>query len=162
MLSTLDFYSSECITHLLNEKADLLYAKDEHGWTPLIYAIHRNSSLATRELLNVDHSIGYEIMSQSEMTTSPIHIAASLGHCETMEVLINKCLRCSEFIDGKGRNILNVSVESNVTKVIEFIFRDESLTSLINQKDKSGNTPIHLLVASNFEMMEKVIDHRVG
>nr|GEV30453.1 ankyrin repeat-containing protein At5g02620-like [Tanacetum cinerariifolium] len=154
--------SAECITHLLNEKPDLLYVKDdEHDWMPLIHAIHHNSSLATRELLNVDPSIGYTIMSQSEMPTSPIHIAASLGHCETMEVLINKCLGCSEFIDGKGRNILHVAVESNATKVIEFVFRDESLTCLINQKDNSGNTPIHLLVASNFEMMEKVIDYRV-
>ncbi|PWA70245.1 ankyrin repeat-containing protein [Artemisia annua] len=151
----------ECITHLVYEKPDLLYAKDDNGWTPLIYAIHHNSSLATRELLNVKLSIGYEIMTQDDISTTAIHIAARLGHCETMEVLINKCLGCSEFIDSKGRNILHVAVESNKTKVIEFIFQDESFTSLINQKDNSGNTPTHLLVASNFEMMEMVIDSRV-
>lgn len=155
------FLVSGCIKYLLDEKPDLLKDKDDRGWTPLRYAVHHNSSLATTKLLNAKHSIGYELMNQDDIITSPIHIAASRGHCETMKVLMNKCWGCSEFIDEKGRNILHIAVESMKTEVIEFIFQDTSLTSLINQSDSNGNTPVHLLVASNFEMMEMVIDSRV-
>ncbi|GJU61196.1 ankyrin repeat-containing protein [Tanacetum coccineum] len=153
--------SAACVRHLLNEQPNLLYDKDDNGWTPLHYAVHHNNSLATKELLNVDLSIGYELMSQGNISTTAIHIAASRGHCETMEVLMNICLGCSEFIDNKERNILHVAAESKKMEVIEFIFRDESLASLINKKDNNGNTPAHILVASNFEMMERVIDSRV-
>lgn len=136
--------------------------KDEKEWTPLRYAVEHNSSLATAELLNADYTIGYQlIMKEDGMSTSAIHIAAGHGYCETMEVLIYKCLGCSEFIDDKGRNILHIAVENMKTKVIEFIFQDESLTNLINQKDSDGNTPIHLLVTSDFELMARLMDSRV-
>ncbi|KAI3745115.1 hypothetical protein L1987_58217 [Smallanthus sonchifolius] len=79
-----------------------------------------------------------------------------------MEVLMNLCPGCSDFIDKEGRNILHVAVENKKNKSIEFIFQDESFTNLINQKDKNGNTPIHLFVASDFEKMEMLMDSRVN
>ncbi|KAI3745123.1 hypothetical protein L1987_58225 [Smallanthus sonchifolius] len=81
-------------------------------------------------------------------------MASSLGNCETMKVLIELCPGCSDFIDNKGRNILHVAVENKKNKAIEIIVRDKSLTNLIDQKDKDGNTPIHLLdVSDQFEKM---------
>ncbi|XP_076946823.1 protein ACCELERATED CELL DEATH 6-like [Bidens hawaiensis] len=156
--------SAECVECLLRTNPNLLNVKDDHGWTPLHHAIYHNSWLATTKLLNVDYSIGYhELIQENDTNTSAIHLAASLGHCETMKVLIDLCPGCSDFIDNKGRNILHVAVEYKKNKAIEFIFRDELLTNLINQKDINGNTPVHLLIiASDFEKMEMLMDSRVN
>ncbi|XP_076934636.1 protein ACCELERATED CELL DEATH 6-like [Bidens hawaiensis] len=140
----------------------MLNIRDNRGWTPLHCALYHNSWLATTKLLGVDFTIGYlEILQNDDTLTSASHFSASLGHCEVLKVLMDLCPGCSEFIDSDGRNILHVAVENKKNKAIEFIFRDKSLTNLINQKDKNGNTPIHLLVASEFEKMETLIDSRV-
>nr|XP_043616758.1 protein ACCELERATED CELL DEATH 6-like [Erigeron canadensis] len=154
--------SAECVDYLLQVSPYLINEKDENDWTPWHYAVHYNSSLAMKELLNADNSIGYQLVTQDDIVTSALHIAASEGHLVTMKVIMSKCPRSSDFIDSKGRNILHVAIESEQTEAIEFIFQDESLTSLINQKDSNGNTPAHLLAVWNFEMMEKVIDSRVN
>ncbi|KAI3795451.1 hypothetical protein L1987_38106 [Smallanthus sonchifolius] len=141
----------------------MLIVKDDHGWTPLHHAVYHNSWLATTEILNEDFSIGYhELILENDINSSAIHIAAGLGHCETMKVLMEKCPGCSDFIDNKGRSILHVAVENRKDKAIEFIFQDKTLTNLINQKDRNGNTPNHLLVASDFEKVERLIDSRVN
>ncbi|KAI3795447.1 hypothetical protein L1987_38102 [Smallanthus sonchifolius] len=103
----------ECIEYLLQKNRNVLDLKDDRGWTPLRHAAYHNRWLATTKLLNVDYSLGYqELITEDGITTSAIHIAASLGHCETMKVLMNLCPGCSYFIDKEGRNILHVAVEN--------------------------------------------------
>ncbi|PWA82552.1 alpha-latroinsectotoxin-Lt1a [Artemisia annua] len=153
--------SKECIKYLLREEIDQKI-RDEHGWTPLRYAVHHNNASATAELVNADPSIVNEIMKEDGINTFAVHIAASRGYCETLKVLMSHCPGCSELVDGKGKNIFHVAVENKKTEVIELIYRDESYTSLVNEKDKDGNTPMHLLMASDLEMMEVAIDYRVN
>nr|XP_043616990.1 receptor-interacting serine/threonine-protein kinase 4-like [Erigeron canadensis] len=111
--------SAECVKYLLHGRLDLLIQKDENNWTPLRYAVHYNSLLAMKELLHVNHSIGYELVTQGDTIISLLHIAASRGHCETMKVLMSICPGSSDLTDTKGRNILHVAIESNQNEVIE-------------------------------------------
>ena len=145
---------------MLHPNLGQLHHPDQKGWTPLHYAIHHNNSHATQILLWGNESIGYQLM--TEDGKSPIHIAASLGHCETVNTFISTSPGFFQLTDNKGRNILHVAVEYKKSTVIEFILQDESLTSLINQRDNNGDTPIHLLMASDVELMEMAIDHRIN
>ncbi|PWA58208.1 ankyrin repeat-containing protein [Artemisia annua] len=152
-------FLSECIKYLLREEIDQKI-RDEHGWTPLRYAVHHNNASATAELVDADPSIVNQIMKEDGINTFAVHIAASQGYCETLKVLMTHCPGCSELVDEKGKNILHVAVENKKTEVIELIYQDESYTSLVNEKDKDGNTPMHLLMVSDLEMMEVAIDYR--
>ncbi|PWA78081.1 ankyrin repeat-containing protein [Artemisia annua] len=151
----------ECITYLLKEGTDQ-HKRDKQGWTPLQYAVHHNNPLVSSELVDADPSIVYEIIKEDDINTSVVHIAAKRGYCETVKVLMNQCPGCSELLDEKGKNILHVAVENKQSEVIKFIYGDISYTSLVNKKDNDGNTPIHLLMASDLEMMEVAMDYRVN
>nr|GEU83786.1 ankyrin repeat-containing protein [Tanacetum cinerariifolium] len=153
--------SKECTAYLLKKGTDQ-HKRDKQGWTPLQYAVDHNNPLVSAELVDADPSILYEKIKEGGINTSVVHIAASRGYCETVKVLMTHCPGCSELLDEKGNNIFHVAVENKQTEVIKFIYGDISYTRLVNQKDKDGNTPIHLLMASDLEMMEVAMDYRVN
>ncbi|PWA65761.1 ankyrin repeat-containing protein [Artemisia annua] len=153
--------SKECIRYLLDEEIDQ-HKRDEQDYTPLQYAVNHNNKSAISELVDADPSIVYEIIKEDGINTSVVHIAASRGYCETLKFLMSQCPECSKLLDEKGKNIFHIAVENMQAEVIEFISGDKSYTSLVNQKDKEGNTPVHLLMASDLEMMEVAIDYRVN
>nr|GEW70231.1 ankyrin repeat-containing protein [Tanacetum cinerariifolium] len=132
-----------------------------HGYVWEAGTVQKDNWLLA-ELVDTDPSILYEIIKEGGINTSVVHIAASRGYCETVKVLMTHCPGCSELLDEKGKNIFHVAVENKQTEVIKFIYGDISYTSLVNQKDKDGNTPIHLLMASDLEMMEVAMDYRVN
>ena len=50
----------------------------------------------------------------------------------------------SELLNGKGQNILHVAAQSGKAKVVAYLLKRNDLKLLINEKDKKGNTPLHL------------------
>lgn len=46
--------------------------------------------------------------------------------------------------NSKGQNILHVAAASGKLNVIKYILETPRLKSLINERDKDGNTPLHL------------------
>ncbi|XP_071700661.1 uncharacterized protein [Rutidosis leptorrhynchoides] len=154
--------SPGCIRTVVNHSRDLLYKQDKRGWTPLFYAIYHNNSSATTALLDADCSIGYQMLVEDDISTSHIYFAASQGHCETMKILISKCPGCLEVTYANGRDILHYAIENKKLEVIKFMFSCELFTRLINKRDGDGNTPIHLFMRSEIEMMEAIMDSRVN
>ncbi|KAF7144944.1 hypothetical protein RHSIM_Rhsim04G0045700 [Rhododendron simsii] len=59
-----------------------------------------------------------------------------------------------------GQNILHIAVDMNRASVIYFILGKSWVGQLINQKDNDGNTPLHLLVASDCKVYELWTHHR--
>lgn len=140
---------------LLQESIDLPRIHDKHGWTPLHYAVYHNKLHTTKEFLLADPDIGYQMTTGDDTNTSAIHIAASRGHCYLMEELMSICPGSSELTDSKGRNILHVAVENKKLNAIIWILTCESLaTFLSNQRDSNGNTPVHLYMASDLEILQ--------
>ncbi|XP_071700660.1 uncharacterized protein [Rutidosis leptorrhynchoides] len=79
-----------------------------------------------------------------------------------MKILVSKCPGCLEITYGNGRNILHFAIENKKLEVVKFMFSCELFTSLINKRDGDGNTPIHLFMKSNCEMIEIILDSRVN
>ncbi|XWS75059.1 hypothetical protein CRYUN_Cryun01aG0053100 [Craigia yunnanensis] len=104
--------------------------RDKLGWLPLHYAAQ----------------FAYIANKIDEKT--PLHLAAENGHYQIMNELISRCSGCWEQVDAKGRNVLHHAVESKNIFALWIILDDTSLSNLINEKDKDGNTPLHLQVTS--------------
>ncbi|KAL1804306.1 hypothetical protein ACET3Z_032953 [Daucus carota] len=64
-----------------------------------------------------------------------------------MEKLVEYFPDCWEMVDGNGQNILHIAVEQERKEVIRYILSQgcEAYSSLIIQRDKHGNTPLHLI-----------------
>uniref|UniRef100_A0A5B7AUZ0 PGG domain-containing protein n=1 Tax=Davidia involucrata TaxID=16924 RepID=A0A5B7AUZ0_DAVIN len=146
----------ECTEVLLNWNQDLVKKADIYGWLPLHYAARMNNVPSVRQLLDKDKSVAYlKADEDNEMTA--LHVAATQGHVDVIEVLISECPGCWEIVNSRGQNILHIAVKHKKKKLIKFILKNSSLESLINQKDDDGNTPLHLLVASNFFLSELIM-----
>lgn len=96
-----------------------------------------------------------DLMNQQDKNGwTPLHYAACSGNLPVMEEFLKYCPDCWEKVDKKGRNILHIAVEKNFRKVIDYIAKQPWGGHLINQKNNEGNTPLHLLVDSDYYVDE--------
>ncbi|KAG5554512.1 hypothetical protein RHGRI_012156 [Rhododendron griersonianum] len=103
-----------------------------------------------RELLATNISGAYITTTNKDSLDTALHIAAACGHVDVMEELLSYNPDCWEMVNSIGQNVLHIAVDMNRDSVIGFILRNYSwVGQLINQKDYEGNTPLHLLIASD-------------
>lgn len=129
---------------------------DKQGWVPLHYAAQSGCLAIVKILLEADTSAAY-IANKTEEKT-PLHLAAQNGQTYTMEELISRCPGCWEQVDAKGRNVLHYAVASDNKFAVYTILDDTSLSNLINEKDRDGNTPLHQHVTS-YNYLKYFIGH---
>ncbi|KDP24145.1 hypothetical protein JCGZ_25802 [Jatropha curcas] len=81
---------------------------------------------------------------RNEEGAFPIHFACKMGHLKIVNELLNEWPNPMEFVDNKGRNILHVAAEHGRENVLKYLLKRPELKELRNEKDKEGNTPLHL------------------
>ena len=74
----------------------------------------------------------------------PIHMASAKGHVHVIQELLQPWPYVEEMQNSEGQNILHVAAASGKLNVIKYILETPGLESLINERDKEGNTPLHL------------------
>ncbi|XP_057990375.1 uncharacterized protein LOC131172858 [Hevea brasiliensis] len=136
---------------ILNKNSSLTREQDKEGWTPLHYASYFNL-LPIVEMLLEDDNKSAAYISENDGKT-PLHLAILNGdsHLKVVEKIMSDCPDCCDLADNRGRNVLHFAVESGSLKGVQIITEKPSLANLINQKDKEGNTPVHLVAALGFE-----------
>ncbi|XP_057990380.1 protein ACCELERATED CELL DEATH 6-like [Hevea brasiliensis] len=150
------------LTRKIRDKNNsLTKEQDKKGWTPLHYASYFNLIPIVEMLLADDNKSAAYIGDNHERT--PLHIAIICGksHLKVMKKIMSDCPDCCELTDNRGRNILHFAVESGSFKGVQIITEEPSLANLINQKDKEGNTPVHLVAAFGFEECSLTEHHLV-
>ncbi|KAK2975548.1 hypothetical protein RJ640_011547 [Escallonia rubra] len=138
---------------------------DEHGWTPIHFAARLGHENRVRQIFLSDErskEMAYLTAEGDEKKTA-LHLAASHGHIDVVMFLYFYCPDCAEMVTSRGQNILHIAVTNERVNVIKFVLESHPLlSSLINQKDNDGNTPLHLLAASsNYFQWGLVTDPRV-
>ncbi|XP_019192904.1 PREDICTED: protein ACCELERATED CELL DEATH 6-like [Ipomoea nil] len=135
---------------LLEKEASLCEVGDNWGWTPLHYAIRLHNEKAVEEILQVKSSAAYIPAGgkEGEWTTA-VHIAVSENSVVLFKQILQQCPLCWEMVDSKGRNVLHEAILNDARKVIKFILNSPKMDHLVDEKDEDGDTPLHLVAASN-------------
>ncbi|OMO71948.1 hypothetical protein CCACVL1_18010 [Corchorus capsularis] len=118
---------------------------DEHGWTPLHYAVHFGAvDICKLFLRYIDSSTAY-IRDNDGM--SLIHIAAREGETMILQILGNRYPEMWDLQDNKGQTILHLAIARGKLDSVKCILAtDLSHDGLINQQDNEGNTALHLAI----------------
>ncbi|KAK6915390.1 PGG domain, partial [Dillenia turbinata] len=130
---------------LLERRPDMVKEVDSLGRTPLHYAALKGHHDIVRLILRTDASVAY-ILDKDGL--SALHIAALSGYVDIMEILVQSCEYIWELRDENGRNVLHIAVIAERADMVKSILQMPKLVGLINERDREGNTPLHLAAAS--------------
>nr|XP_015866448.1 protein ACCELERATED CELL DEATH 6-like [Ziziphus jujuba var. spinosa] len=119
----------------------LLLKKDDFGWTPLHYASYIGNIDLVERFVDESNNLAY-IKNKEGM--SALHLSATKGHIDVIRTMMRKCPQICELLDDKDRTALHVAVESNKKNVVNFFLESLPFQDLVNNKDKDGNTALHL------------------
>ncbi|KAM7462914.1 hypothetical protein LguiA_031035 [Lonicera macranthoides] len=132
---------------------------DHYSKLPIYYAAHLGFANVVNEFLSVDESFGH--VPCDEMGNNALFVAAIEGHISVMKQFIWHCPSYPDMlVDHSGRNLLHVAIKHEQNAVIEYLLEEcpTIVDRLIIVKDRDGNTPLHLLAASNC-FVPKLIQH---
>ena len=74
----------------------------------------------------------------------PIHMASLKGHIDVMRELLRCCSYPKELLNDNYQNILHTTAINGKYDVVSYILKTPKLKELINDRDKDGNTLLHL------------------
>ncbi|CBI28754.3 unnamed protein product, partial [Vitis vinifera] len=119
----------------------LVHQKDEDGRTPLHCAASIGYLEGVQMLLDQSNLDPYQMDSDG---FCPIHVASMRGNVDIVKKLLQVSSDSIELLSKRGQNILHVAAKYGKDNVVNFVLKEERLENFINEKDKGGNTPLHL------------------
>ncbi|KAJ9686357.1 hypothetical protein PVL29_015319 [Vitis rotundifolia] len=119
----------------------LVHQTDEHGRTPLHYAASIGYLEGVQMLLDQSNFDRYQKDVEGFL---PIHVASMRGHVDIVKELLQVSCDSIEWLSKHGENILHVAAKYGKDNVVHFVLKKKGVENLINEKDKDGNTPLHL------------------
>ncbi|KAM3236409.1 hypothetical protein P3L10_016446 [Capsicum annuum] len=130
----------DCIRSLWRWNKPLCEEPDLWGWNSLHYAVKLGMEDVVSDMLAWKKSLVYLPVGSENDWTTAIHIAAREGDVNMIKKLLNHCPDC--------RNML--------TATIKTLF----MLPLVDEPDSDGNTPLHLLAASDNHVHELIYHPR--
>ncbi|XP_038694786.1 protein ACCELERATED CELL DEATH 6-like isoform X2 [Tripterygium wilfordii] len=127
------------------KKPELLHYIDKEGKSPFHYAASIGSVEGIKFLLKAKED---GALVRDNNGFYPIHEACKNGHVDVVRLLLELWSDPGEFLTNKGQNIFHVAAESGEETVVRYLLHAQKLADfvveMVNQKDKEGNTPLHL------------------
>ncbi|KAL6846402.1 hypothetical protein ACP4OV_023850 [Aristida adscensionis] len=144
---------------LLEWNKSLTTQRDENGSTPLHFAATVPQQwLQCSQVFEANPGALYQ---SDHDGLFPIHVAAAVGAKRIIIMFINKCGSSAGLCDSKGRTFLHVAIQKKRVGIVSFACRNQSLTWILNMRDKDGNTALHLAVqAGSFRMFCALLGNR--
>ncbi|KAJ7981455.1 Protein ACCELERATED CELL DEATH 6 [Quillaja saponaria] len=137
--------SKDLMEVILEKRPELMYSKDEKGCNALHFAAWIGYLKGVRILLEKDSQSALERNSKGHL---PIHLACRHRLGVVKAFLQQEWFDPIELLNKEGQNILHIAAKKGNNNVVKYILRNKKLESLLNQKDRKGNTPLHLATKS--------------
>ncbi|KAF7823003.1 protein ACCELERATED CELL DEATH 6-like [Senna tora] len=128
---------------IVNKKPNWIHLTDEERkFPPLHYAASTGFLEGVSYLINKCASC---TMERDKDGFFPIHLASREGHVEVVHELLKWCPDPAEMLDqNNAQNFLHMAAQNGKYKVVRYILQHPKLGKMLNQKDKNGDTPLHL------------------
>ncbi|CAK8538475.1 unnamed protein product [Lathyrus sativus] len=148
LIAAIMMHNQEMLRIIIKNKQSWIHSLDEHKRLPL----HYSASIGYLE--GVDLLLGICrccTIKRDKYGYFPIHLASYGGHVEVVRKLLEYCPDPLEMVDtSHKRNILHIAANHGKHEVVCYILQSDipEHQKLINQKDKEGDTPLHLAARS--------------
>ncbi|PHT82375.1 hypothetical protein T459_15390 [Capsicum annuum] len=140
----------DCAASLWEWNKSLCEETDKWDWNPLHYAVKQGLRVVVRKMLGWKTSLAYTHAGNGNDWATSIHIAANEGRVNMMRELLFHCPDSLEMLNSNGQNALHVAILNYKTGVVRFLLNSKESHNLIDEPDNDGNTPLHLLAASDW------------
>ncbi|KAH9623616.1 hypothetical protein KSS87_008354 [Heliosperma pusillum] len=136
----------------IDTSGSLIRIKNDRGQTPLHCCAARNikkEHTIFRALLNHDDQCNSAAYLQDNEGQTALHIATLNFNYKAVKMLIRSYPDCTEIVDNKGQNVVHLAANSGRLHTFEwFLKKAPKCDRLVNERDKNGNTPLHVFAAS--------------
>ncbi|KAF3633048.1 putative gibberellin 2-beta-dioxygenase 1-like [Capsicum annuum] len=139
----------DCAASLWEWNKSLCEETDKWDWNPLHYAVKQGLRVVVRKMLGWKTSLAYTHAGNGNDWATSIQIAANEGRVNMIRELLFHCPDSLEMLNSHGQNALHVAI-SNYKTVVTFLLNSKESHNLIDEPDNNGNTPLHLLAASDW------------
>ncbi|KAF3652833.1 putative ankyrin repeat-containing protein-like isoform 2 [Capsicum annuum] len=139
----------DCIRSRWRWNKALCEQPDLWGWNSLHYAVKFGLEDVVSDMLGWKKSLVYLPAGSENDWATAIHIAASEGDVNMINELLNHCPDCWDMLNSNNQNALHVAILNNKDKLVRVILDSGKCDSLVDELDSDGNTPLHLLAASD-------------
>lgn len=136
--------------------SSLVGATDEQGMTPHTLGAYIGDFETVRTMLATDGDSA-AANKEDKNGFTPIHLASRKGHITIVDLLLKHCPQPRDLLDKNKWNILHTAVWHRRDNVVKYILGRFEFQVLINQKDKFGNTPLHLAVWQGYPKTVSII-----
>ncbi|KAL4299023.1 hypothetical protein S245_058479 [Arachis hypogaea] len=130
----------DMMSTILGKKEEWIHLRDPYGGVALHFAAGLGYLEGVVFLLDRCKTCSIE---RDQSGYLPIHLAAGRGHVEVVKELLLYCPDLNEMRDGSLNNILHIAANSGKLEVVRYILQTPQLDMMINQKNRSGETPLH-------------------
>ncbi|KAL1804307.1 hypothetical protein ACET3Z_032954 [Daucus carota] len=137
---------SECVKLLTDKRKYLIEEQDDNGWTVFHYVACNDLYTIVENLVSEDCKSAAYVRDKKYKRTA-LHVAAYKGNVRVMEKLVQYFPDCWDMVDKNCQNIMHIAVEQDRKEVIRYILSQgcKAYGNLLMQRDKDGNTPLHLI-----------------
>ena len=141
-LQTAILYGSDIqVVKILIEKTDLL-KENKKGQNALYIAVKYHQVDVINLIL--DHEQGAVLISKAdEDGFTPLHLAVSLGHLDTVENFLNKLRSDITKTVTNGKNLLHLAATTHNVTLMALLLKLNDVSGLVNQPDSQLRTPLH-------------------
>lgn len=133
------------VSQLLILKPQLATELDYRRSSPLHSAALKGHLGVVRELLRVNPDM---CLAPDRDGRNPLHVAALMGRMDALkEMLRVKPEAARALLNHAQTSVLHLCVEYSQLEILKLLLETLDVQDLVNNKDKNGNTVLHLVVA---------------